>query len=300
MRANQRVNNYRYTAFGLEIDSEIALQLPPPSGQTPPLGFLSIRFGDVGRCPDDLKEVASFLYSPVDKDLFVRLPKVASFLITDGIIFVSPEQQIENPVIPRFLVSGALGIYLMKRKTLLLHGSAVVKANKAICLLGDQGSGKSTTAAMLATEGLPVLCDDLIPLSSEDMTVMPGVPRPKLLLDAFSKLGRAYTLDSALFDGVDKYQVCLGEAKEIVSLGCLVILTTKPELSKISVEKIQGMDKVSTLLSHTSVLEGVVERGELFQRLCKLLNNTIGVYRITRPCEGNSLLEVAKTILDLV
>lgn len=64
-----------------------------------------------------------------------------------------------------YLTGPVLGFVLRLRGVLALHASAVVLDGGAIAFAGQSGSGKSTAAAMLALQGVPVLSEDLVALT---------------------------------------------------------------------------------------------------------------------------------------
>src|SRR5579859_218657 len=55
-----------------------------------------------------------------------------------------------------------------------LHGSAVATPNGAVIFLGAAGYGKSTLAAAFVNRGMPLLADDLLPLSTRDDGIYVG------------------------------------------------------------------------------------------------------------------------------
>ncbi|NEO83254.1 MAG: hypothetical protein F6J87_03180 [Spirulina sp. SIO3F2] len=63
-----------------------------------------------------------------------------------------------------------------------LHASAVCLPQGTVAFLGPAGAGKSTTAAILAQQGYPVLTDDVVVLQEQagQFNVMPGYPRLRL------------------------------------------------------------------------------------------------------------------------
>ena len=83
--------------------------------------------------------------------------------LTDGDVFV-------------YLLGPVMGFVLRRRGRAPLHASSVVIGDRAVALVGMPGAGKSTTAAMLALRGWPVLCEDICSLQETDgeIHVLPG------------------------------------------------------------------------------------------------------------------------------
>jgi len=67
-----------------------------------------------------------------------------------------------------YLLGPVLGMVLLLRGVICLHGSAVVVDDQAIALVGAAGAGKSTTAAAFAGLGHPVLSEDVLALDEHD------------------------------------------------------------------------------------------------------------------------------------
>lgn len=77
-----------------------------------------------------------------------------------------------------YLVGPIMAFVLSLRNVTCLHASAIAIENQAIALLGSSGAGKSTTAAMFARLGFPVLSDDVVPLRDrhDHFLAQPGYP----------------------------------------------------------------------------------------------------------------------------
>ncbi len=78
-----------------------------------------------------------------------------------------------------YLLGPVMGFLLRRRHITCLHSSAIEFQGHAICLCGEAGFGKSTTAAALALRGLPVVAEDIVPLheKGEQFRAVPGYPR---------------------------------------------------------------------------------------------------------------------------
>ncbi len=77
-----------------------------------------------------------------------------------------------------YLLGPVLGFVLRLRGQTCLHASAVVVKNQAIAFVGKAGAGKSTTAAVFAKLGYPVLSDDVVALvdRGNNFLVQPAYP----------------------------------------------------------------------------------------------------------------------------
>jgi hypothetical protein len=93
--------------------------------------------------------------------------------------------------IPTALQGSGLASMLLLRDATLLHASAVDVGGEAILIMGDQGAGKSTTAAAFIRRGYALLADDTAALEihGDRVRVHPGVPRLRLNADSAAALG---------------------------------------------------------------------------------------------------------------
>jgi hypothetical protein len=81
-----------------------------------------------------------------------------------------------------YLLGPVLGFVLRLRGVTCLHASAVALGQQAVAFLGPAGAGKSTTAAAFASQGHPVLSDDITVLQEEKgaIFVQSGYPHLRL------------------------------------------------------------------------------------------------------------------------
>ncbi len=81
-----------------------------------------------------------------------------------------------------YFVGPVLGCVLRLRGTLCLHASVVKIDDRAVAILGQKKSGKSTCAAGLTQMGAAMLSDDMAVLSPKDhgFLVHPGYPQIRL------------------------------------------------------------------------------------------------------------------------
>jgi hypothetical protein len=85
-----------------------------------------------------------------------------------------------------YLLGPVLAFVLRLRGRVPLHASGVAVDGRAVLFAGDAGAGKSTTAAVLAAQGCPLLSDDVVPLADGEHgpSAWPGYPRLSLCADA--------------------------------------------------------------------------------------------------------------------
>lgn len=150
---------YRYTAFGLLIDSQVAL--PELAAGVWGAADVSIVYGKI---PDKLIspiEQGDY-YQAADKEFLFRVEGVAGYYVTDGRkIVVQPDNGDDLRELRLYLLGTAMGVLLMQRDVLPIHGSAVVVNGMGMVFTGWCGAGKSTLAAVLHKSGYSLLADDI-------------------------------------------------------------------------------------------------------------------------------------------
>ena len=167
-----------YTAFGLTIDAD--LDFP------------------------ELQVIAK----PARSDVLIRNKKpsqttgfcftidaIGTFEITEKhqITYnVRPETDLRN--LRLFLLGSCMGALLQQRGYLVLHGNAIstIDRQNTMIFLGNQGVGKSTTAAWHLTQGHRILADDICAITfnaNGEALLIPSYPQPKLWQDSAELLG---------------------------------------------------------------------------------------------------------------
>jgi len=161
-----------------------------------------------------------------------------------------------------YYLSQVLSFFFIYEKREPLHASVVADGDRAVALLGESGSGKSSMVAALLASGWKLVTDDLamVHIDSVGCTVHPGLPRLKLHRSVASRYFPAHampvasrTLSAKLVWHVDKefYH------HSPVTLSCCVLLSrARHELGAIAV------------LSECS-------RAEAFLRLLRNTYNTV-------------------------
>lgn len=179
-----------YIVAGLIIRSEIALPELVATDSTTTAPDVRIRIAEVperlsGNQPPGVEAEISA------KEVLLRVPHVGRYLIRNGCeILVQTEPGVEARNLRLFLLGSALGALYFQRGYFPLHASVVVIDGKAVAFAGDSGSGKSTMAAWMHTQGYPLLCDDVCVVrfgAADAPLAYPGYPRLKLWRDALAQ-----------------------------------------------------------------------------------------------------------------
>ncbi|MDD5058030.1 MAG: hypothetical protein PHQ60_09160 [Sideroxydans sp.] len=145
---------------------------------------VSIRFEHIPTScfPDGLHKGANLLGSG---KVLLNIEEVAKYLIIDGKeVLIDPYPDVRAEYVRLFLLGSALGILLLQRGMLPLHGCGIVHNGKAILFLGDSGIGKSTLAEAFRRKGYKLITDDVSALCFADkssVNVFPAYPKINLM-----------------------------------------------------------------------------------------------------------------------
>lgn len=201
-----------YTAFGLNIHSEIALtELCERSGKD----------------SQDLKITTnSFVIPRLTKTHIYRRGVRAEFGIDDGGglclcwkgianfratngSLLEVESLTDDPkLLSLFTVSEALGLILFQKGCFLLHASSVKVGDQAWCFMGKPGAGKSTTAAAFIKSGGTLLSDDLTAITFDEQGrayIIPAYPQLKMWGNTVDGLNYRASELTPVTEGVNKY-----------------------------------------------------------------------------------------------
>jgi hypothetical protein len=188
-----------YRAYGLNLLSSASVpgltdeqaDIPPPDiilelDSQPDWVARAIQLPSVGQCnkpPVQEAEDPAFTFNVLGHEEFFELA------YADGTRFVVDRaaQQIWGTCpapltiedLATYLLGPIMGFALRRRGILSLHASAICIDGQAVVLCGESASGKSTTAAALALQGFPVLCEDIAALTEtgDRLQVEAGYPR---------------------------------------------------------------------------------------------------------------------------
>jgi hypothetical protein len=130
-----------------------------------------------------------------------------------------------------YLTGPVLGFILRLRGIVALHASAIEVRGKAILLVGDACSGKSTTAAALAMRGFKVIAEDVAALAADGDTflVRRGCAEIALRPDAVAAMYGSSDALPAFSETWDKRRLDLLDIEAFspgpVPLGAVYLLT---------------------------------------------------------------------------
>lgn len=157
-----------------------------------------------------------------------------------------------------YLLGPVLGFVLRLRGFVCLHASAVVVGESAIVLMGPPGAGKSTAAAALALQGLPVLADDVVALEphAASFRVHPGYPRLNLWPDSVQALFGGHDRLPLITRGWEKRFLPLGSDRERfqdvpAALRVIYLLAEAGDAVRFAIEPVGARAALMAIVANT-------------------------------------------------
>ncbi len=280
---------YHYWAFGLRIDSEI--ELPEMFASDQGSADVTIHHGTVPEHPEPDGENIQVFRAAAD-EVLLYVNGIAYYYLTAGdSIIVQPCADVEASRV-RFYLMEIIGLLLIQRRILLIHGSTVVVNGQAYIFTGASGAGKSTIAAALRKQGYPLLADDISALARDAdgiFRVRPGYRIQKLGQASTDMLGIRTDGYARVPDERQKYVVIeeSGFWHQPVPVAAVFELGLAPG-EEVSAAALTGTEKLGALLRNTYLANYIErlgwKRGHFEQ--CAQLAKQVAVYRLRRPETG--------------
>ena len=179
-----------------------------------------------------------------------------------------------------YLLGPVLGLLLRLRGVTCLHASAVSIGNAVVAFVGEEGAGKSTTAAALGSEGSPIVSDDVVALVEKDGTfyVHPAYPYLCLWPESVEAI---YGSADALPRFSENYEKrCLSLKKKNLQfekrslpLRAIYVLRKRRSDRAPAIERVSAQESLVSLIANTfatNVLDGAM-RAKEFETLGRLV-----------------------------
>ena len=206
-----------------------------------------------------------------------------------------------------YLVGAILGFALRLKGRVALHASVVAIDERAVVLLGDAGSGKSTTAAAFAFMGYPILADDVCVLGEDDgdLLVEPAYPGIRLWPDAVESMFGVEDALPRVTPGWEKrlLNLSIGDCRfqsTRLPIGALYrLLETQTSEEVPSVKRLRASERMMNLVAMSYpdyLLDGEMKSKE-FDMLARLASSVPGgVVRI--HADLSAVPEVCRVIIE--
>lgn len=302
--SNQR---YYYKVYGLNVESEILVpELTTLENNIENNIDVKIHYKPM---TDDIKlkvdEGKKAFYN--GKEVWFHIDNVGTYLIQNGDTVTI--DLCENPdlnILKVYILGSVLGIILLQRNIVAIHGGSIVINNKGCIFTGDKGAGKSTLTTALRQRGYDFVSDDVGAIELNDIPMInPGFGYQKLCEDAMTKLG----YDSSKYtpfrsDMNIKYIVPALDnfVSEKVPFNALFEIE-QGDTQTVEVVEVTGNEKLQKIIKNVFRIEVLMYSGGVpgdYFKKCIEIAKHIKFYKITRPKNQFTVNEQIDIIENLI
>lgn len=330
------VNLTMYTAFGLKLASELYLPELIPAAPVA-VEDVVIRQADLTAWSDQLEQT-NFVMQ--DECFMFHIPDTAIYAVRGGReIEVCSYSGADPDTVRLYVLGTCMGVLLMQRRILPIHGSAIVIGGRAYAFVGESGAGKSTLAAAFTQAGYRMVSDDVIAMqaTASETIVYPAYPQQKLGLESLLQLealqGNRHAHKSnhglVLMDGnpamlqyghlrkltgeLNKYavpRVDYFHNKPLPLGGIFELVVESPnrefqrqgELAAVTEQPLNMLECLHTLLLHTyrRVIIPRMSLGEWHFGTAARMARQVEGWRLLRDSSAFTASEVVDQVLDII
>lgn len=294
---------FRYYAFGCHVYSEFMLPELCKEEKVEVIPELVIKEKDLREYWNAKAKANNYFVIERDMVLF-HVPNIAIFLIEKGesisITLLSANKMDEMRL---YLLGTCMGILLMQKRILPLHGSGIVIEGKVYAIVGDCGAGKSTLARAFLQKGYKLISDDIIPVQlNKDgkPIVIPTYPYQKLWLESLHEFEMTNLSFKPIAYREEKFSVPIEQQFETNCLPLAGLFElTKKDGEKIEIKEKRNLERLQILYKHTFRNSFLQPLGLLEWHLIttsKFLEST-SIYKIERPKSRFTANELVELIL---
>ncbi|MBD0379747.1 aldolase [Paenibacillus sedimenti] len=292
-----------YRAFGIRISSTIPLPELPLDHSINDNVDVTVDTGDLASLWNEMVTGEDNFVAREDTFIF-KIADTATFCIQGGSrIVVSSIPGADADKIRLFVLGTCMGVILMQRRVLPLHGSAIVIDGRAYAIIGESGAGKSTLAAAFLHRGCQLLTDDVIAVSidpdSGQPMVHPAYPQQKLWQESIDRLGLQSDGFRPIFERETKYAVPVASefSQEAIPLAGVFELV-KSQDEEVALHKFSRLEQLHVFMKHTyrsSLIPQLGLEQWLFSFVTSMASQ-VDTYRLTRPINGFTAQDLAVQI----
>lgn len=276
------MEKYYYKLYGINIESQIELKELIKSNKSE--NDVKISYGNVPNDVIVLMEQGCRGYC-TEKIMWFEVENVAVYYVSNGNnIIVQAYKNCSIYDIKTYLLGTALGMLMIQRNSVAIHGGTIVVDNKAITIVGDTGAGKSTLTSGLRIKGYPFMADDVSVLSESMVNF--SYPQQKLCKDAMKSFGYDLNDYTMIDDDREKYVVPVKDnfIMKPMKLSAIFEVSISDDID-VSIEEIKGSEKLKILMKNIYRVEilNIVGFNQQYFKACVNLMNNIHLYKIKRP-----------------
>ena len=195
----------------------------------------------------------------------------------------------------RYLAGQVLPFAAVLQGLEVFHASAVVIGGRAIGIVGDSGTGKTSLAARLVLGGARFLTDDVLAVEPDSGRYLahPGVGLTNLRLEAASRLSRAELerLGRPLGRDEEALRIQVDRHSDPAPLAALYFIDRRPRSSKRTIEELSPVDPRLLLGSSFNLVLRAPERLTNQLNVCAGISRSVSVFRaIVSPSADAAML----------
>jgi hypothetical protein len=277
---------FRYSAFGLSIDSEMEM---PGLTRCTAAPQVTIRLGRISL--DERGRRAA------RDEEYAFLNGVGRFRVRDGCeILVEPAPEGEPADLMSMLQGRIMGYLMKQRGWLPLHAGAVLLDGAAVLFMGTSGMGKSTTAVALHAAGHRALADEVCAVRAANGICELRVAGAPLRLTTDTMAAYRTLLPAVAVEG-DKHAIGLAPGIDAAShpVSRIYVLDYGRRLAS---EPLPPMEAVQALSVNSFINARGLDAGASAAHLqrCVSVARSVPVHRLIRQRSLELLGEVARLV----
>ncbi|MDT0630169.1 hypothetical protein [Rubrivirga litoralis] len=205
----------------------------------------------------------------------------------------------DREALTSLVLGQGLATILHQRGVLTLHASAVAVEGGAVAFLGDQGAGKSTTAAALVERGGRLITDDVLPVRNLDAaapSVAGGYPFLKVTQDTAQALDDDLNALRPAYSAVAKWRKTVSTVSTACPLRAVYVL--EPGLT-LHTERLSILDAFQQVAHHafTGAIARSTGSGDRCLRSYAALARYVPLFRLTVPRSLDELPRLADSVV---
>lgn len=301
------MGKYYYKVYGeivaCDFEIEELVSIEPTNDVT-----LEVLLGEVPAEVMSLLEKKEGMVCAKDKVLFY-IDNVGYYYLEKGTkIIIQCDEKFDVHARITFTLGSAMGMSMILKGRIPIHGGTVTQNGKALIVTGDSGAGKSTISTGLRLDGMGFLADDVSVLERENdgiWTVQPAYPQQKLCRDAALHFG--YDLSKLIYinESRDKFAVRFTEGFEAegLPLGAVVELKVGDENQEedVIVTEVTGHEKLF-IFKHNiyrGFLYDLIGMAPVIFKMCLEVISKVPIYRVIRKPNAQTEKQIIESIRAL-
>ena len=281
---------FYYRVYGLNLESEIYIPdftvIKSPSKKNIDA---TIKYKTVSK---EIKETikngkeSNLTYN----EMWFNAENVAIYRVYDGDkIEVDVYENADPYMVNIYILGTVLGLILLQKNMVAIHGGAVLINDKGCIFTGDKGAGKSTLTTALRQKGYGFIADDVASINlDEEAKIHPGFGYQKICEDTMEKLGYN-PLDFVPFDAGEHIKYIVPALDKFIDyeVGFKALFEiTVDDIDDVKIEELFGAKKLDNIIKNifnVAVLGNAGGIPAVILKKCIDLSKNIKCYRIVRP-----------------